>query len=156
MRAIVALLVLASAAYAAKKGLTVIVEETKIRKTKAFFAPAVTTVKFGEVVTPSGEADGGWYPVEHDGAEGWIHESAVSTKKVKAGSGKWKGSDDASSDEVTLAGKGFNEKVEKAFRDAHQDLDFGKVDELEGRQVSEKALYKFMKAGGTLGEGEAK
>lgn len=147
---VLTLLLLACAAYAAKKSLTVIVEETKIRKSKAHFSGAVAALKFGDRVSPTGNAEDGWIPVEHDGSEGWIHESAVSAKKVKAGSARWTGSDESTAEEVTLAGKGFNEKVEKAYREEHADLDFGLVDAMEKREISEKALRKFMLAGDLL------
>jgi folate-dependent tRNA-U54 methylase TrmFO/GidA len=145
----IALAALAAAAYAASNRLTVTVEEAKIRKTKMFYAPAVATAHHGDTLE-AGEHDGGWYAVTFEGAEGFVHESAVSTKAGKAKAGKWSGSSEATAEEVTLAGKGFNEDVEKAYKKANRDLDFGLVDKMEKRQVSDKDMLSFMTSGKTL------
>lgn len=151
MKSILALAALmASIALAGKSAYTVIVEETKIRKNKQFFAAAIDTVRYGDKVESAGEGEDGWLPVSVDGKDGWIHESAVSAKKVKAGSGKWQGSDDAAAEEVTLAGKGFNEDVEKAHRKASAAGNYEGVDAMLQRAISEKDLMKFMKKGATL------
>jgi hypothetical protein len=140
---------LAATAYAASTRLTVTVEEAKIRRTKMFYAPAVATAHHGDTLEAGEHADG-WYAVTFDGSAGFIHESAVSTKAGKAKAGKWTGSSEATAEEVTLAGKGFNEDVEKAYRKANKDLDFGLVDKMEKRQVSDKDMLSFMTAGKTL------
>ena len=147
------LFVLASAALAAAGTLTVTVEEAKVRKRKLFYAPVTATVRLGDKVE-SEEPEDGWYRVKVKGASGWLHQSAVAAKGAGARAGKWGGGDEASADEVTLAGKGFNEDVERAYRGEHGELDFGAVDAMVERAVSDEAMLKFMKAGGTLPGGE--
>ncbi len=148
-----ALLILAGAALAAAGALTVTVEEAKVRKRKLFYAPVTATVRLGERLQGEGPEDG-WYRVSAAGKEGWLHESAVNAKEAKARAGKWEGGTEAAADEVTLAGKGFSEDVERAYRGQHAELDFAAVDRMEKRKVSDEVMLKFMKNGGTLpGEG---
>lgn len=138
-------LLLVALALAAGRAMTVVVEEAKVRKTKAFFAPVVSTLKEGDSVKV-GALEGGWYKV----SGGWLHQSALAGGKAKAGGSKWEGSDEAQAEEVTLAGKGFNEDVEKRYKGERSDVDFEAVDRMEARKVSEKELLKFMKEGQTL------
>lgn len=125
---------------------TVLVQETAVRKKPQFFAPAAGTARLGQTF----EADGpenGWYKV--DGAvDGYIHASAVTAKKVKVGGDSVGGG--ASSEEVTLAGKGFNAQVEKSYAKGGKG-DFAGVDAMERRKASEAAVLAFMREGGLLG-----
>jgi hypothetical protein len=51
------------------------------------------------------------------------------------------------SDEVALAGKGFNPEVESAYRAKHPEMDFAQVDKIEGFKVEPAALQVFIKEG---------
>lgn len=57
-----------------------------------------------------------------------------------------------SSDELSLAGKGFSETAENAFKAENPELDFDLVDEIEKIEVSEEALDEFMQEGGLCAE----
>ena len=142
----------AAAALAASGRVTVTVEQTKVRKAKAFYSPAVATVRFQDSLE-AGPAEDGWLPVTVSGKQGWLHESAVAAKAGKARAGSWSGTDEATDEEVTLAGKGFNEEVEKAYRSGREDLDFSGVDAMEARTVSDADLLAFLRAGKTLPKG---
>jgi uncharacterized protein YgiM (DUF1202 family) len=143
---------LATAALAASRNLTVSVDEAKIRRKKQFFAPVVATVHLGQTLE-AGDHEDGWYSVSYNGQEGWLHESAVAGKASSVKAGKWSGSDSATSEEVTLAGKGFNDEVEKSYKKGHADLDFKTVDKIANRSIPEPDLRTFMKAGKTLPKG---
>lgn len=140
---------LAAAAFAAASRITVSVDEAKVRRKKQFYAPALATVKFGDTLE-AGKAEDGWYPVTVKGQSGWLHASAAAGKAAKIKAGIWSGDDEATAEEVTLAGKGFNDEVEKAYRDNNSELDFAPVDQMEKRSIPEAKLLTFMKAGGTL------
>ncbi|MBI2362430.1 MAG: SH3 domain-containing protein [Elusimicrobia bacterium] len=142
----------AVAALAASGRVTVSVEQAKVRKAKAFYAPALATVRFQQALE-AGPAEDGWLPVTVSGKKGWLHESAVASKAGKVRSGAWSGSDEATQEEVTLAGKGFNEEVEKAYRSGRADLDYAGVDAMEARSVPDAELTAFLKAGKTLPQG---
>lgn len=132
----------ASAALAAT--VTVLVQQTAVRKRPQFFAPPAATAKLGDVFDASGP-DAGWYKV-HDG---YIHSSAVTAKKVRLGAGGTVGGG-ATADEVTLAGKGFNADVEKSYSRKNAQANFAAVDAMEKRSVSEKSVIDFMKKGGLV------
>jgi uncharacterized protein YgiM (DUF1202 family) len=143
---------IAAALSAAAATFTVTVEEAKVRKRKQHFAPVVASVRYGDKIK-AGDSEDGWYRVTAGGASGYLHESALGTKLAQAKAGKWEGGASASADEVTLAGKGFNENVEKAYRGRHADLDFAGVDAMQKRKLTDEALTKFMESGGTLPRG---
>lgn len=130
-----------SAAVAAT--ITVLVQQTAVRRRPQFFAPAAATAKLGDSFEAEGP-DGGWYKTDN----GYIHESAVTSKKVHLSAGSAVGGS-ATADEVTLAGKGFNSQVEKSYKQGSS-ANFAAVDAMERRAVPESAVLGFMRAGGLL------
>ncbi|HEX4048119.1 MAG TPA: hypothetical protein VH309_09815 [Elusimicrobiota bacterium] len=140
----------ASAALAAT--ITVLVERTAVRKRPQFFAPAVATAKLGESFDAEGPSNG-WYKVE----AGYIHQSAVSAKKVTLSDDSTvAGGGGATADEVTLAGKGFNSQVEQSYGAQNASADFAAVDEMERRSVPESSVLLFLRKGGLLPREDAR
>ena len=130
--------------------ITILVQETTVRARPQFYAAAAGTAKLGEKYTATGP-EAGWYKTE----SGFIHQSAVTVKKVNFGSGDTVGGS-ASAEEVTLAGKGFNSQVEKAYSQKNSAVNFAAVDAMERRVVSDAAVIAFLRAGGLLPEGDAR
>jgi len=143
-------LLLLSAAFAAT--VSVVVVETQVRKRPQFYAPAVATVHLGDQLETQGLQDG-WYKVDYQGTAGWVHQSALSGKKARVSSGKWQGSEGASADEVTLAGKGFNDSVEQSYRSSHGGLNYAAVEAMEARTVGDEQLAGFLSEGGLIPQG---
>ena len=135
----------ASAALAAT--VTVLVQETTLRKRPQFFAPSAGSARLGQTFETEGLREG-WYKV----SRGYLHQSAVTTKSVHLGSASSVGGS-ASAEEVTLAGKGFNAQVEKAYGNKNAAANFSAVNALERRAVSESALFDFLRAGALLPDG---
>jgi hypothetical protein len=78
---------------------------------------------------------------------GWVPGSNLSTKRVvssRVGS--------VSASEIALAGKGFSEEVENAYK-AEGNLNYADVDRTEAITVSDDELYQFV-TGGRLKAGE--
>lgn len=150
-RALIALLlVLLSHLPACAETLVVITKENAIRKDCRFFAPVLIKVKSDdrlELVSTEGD----WYRVGFKGTKGCIHKSAVEKKTFRlsglAGSGG-----QATSDEVALAGKGFNPQVEKSYRGKNPESDrqFRKLDEIEGHETPDEDLRRFITDGGLV------
>lgn len=139
----------ASAALAAT--VTVLVQETALRKRAQSYAPSVGTARLGQKYETSG-LESGFYKTK----AGYIHSSAVTERKVRLGSAD-SVSGGTSTEEITLAGKGFNAQVEKAYGDKNgAEVNFSAVNAMERRSVSEAALFDFLRAGGLLPEGGAK
>ena len=135
---------LASAAVAAT--ITVLVQQTAVRKRPQFFAPAAATAKLGDSFEATGP-DGGWYKTD----AGYIHESAVSSKKVHLSAGSTvAGGQSATAEEVTLAGKGFNSQVEKSYGAQNASANFAAVNVMERRSVPDSAVLEFLRKGGLL------
>jgi hypothetical protein len=131
---------------------TVLVQETVVRKKPQFFAPAAGTARLGQTFEGEGP-ENGWYKVDGK-LDGYVHASAVTAKKVKVSGDSVGGG--ASAEEVTLAGKGFNAQVEKSYGAKNGAADFSGVNAMERREISEAAVLEFMRSGGLLPEGGAR
>lgn len=143
-----AVLLIASLVFA--QSITIKVKETRVRSSPKFYARTISRVKSSERLEKIGEHRG-WYKVKTtEGQIGWIHSSAVETKKLRLSSGEWVETE-ASPEEVALAGKGFNKEIEAEYRKTHPRLDFTWVDRMEKIEISEEEMEAFLKVG-KLGE----
>jgi hypothetical protein len=93
--------------------------------------------------------------MENGDGEGWVHSSAI-VKPARGGlfasSGSSIGSQ-ATTEEVALAGKGFNSEVEQRYA-SENDLDYRNVDRIESDYVFEvDELIAFLEEGGMNAEG---
>ncbi len=133
------------------KTVTVKVKETKVRKDPKFYALVIATVSQGNKLETIEEKDA-WLKVGlASGAEGWLHESAVEVKRFDLTGGTGVSSEEATEDEVALAGKGFNEEVEREYRQERPELDYSAVDQLTKVAVSPASMERFLREG-RLGE----
>ena len=131
--------------WALPSNMSVQVNEAQLRSTPSFLGKIVETIPYGERVKVK-NVHGSWVQViAPSGNIGWIQESALTKKKLvmKAGSDVSGG---ASTEEVALAGKGFNEDVEKQYR-ASADLNFSMVDKMESYTKTTDELVAFLEAG---------
>lgn len=123
------------------------VKSAKVRTEPKVWATAVTPLKYGDSVQALSSADG-WLKVRTTGGkQGFLHESAVTTKKVVL---SMRGANtDGATDraDVVLAGKGFNQAVERDLAAQDSSLNFKAVDEMERLRVSDAELAAFIKAG---------
>ncbi|MBF0456657.1 MAG: hypothetical protein HQK99_02030 [Nitrospirae bacterium] len=124
----------------------VITKENAVRAECNFFSTVTVMVKYAdalEIVSTKGD----WYMVKFGGKSGCIHKSALDKTAVKLAKSE-SGSHAASSDEVSLAGKGFNPQVEDAYKQKHPELDFNLVAKVEGYTVAAERVSEFIKDGG--------
>jgi len=134
---------------AAPKSITIVVKKTSVRADKQFFAPAVAEVNRLDKLDVLEESNG-WFKVKVGAKTGWVHKSAVGEAQKEKGVLSMFGGDDASKvsqDEVALAGKGFNEKVEKEYKKKNPKLDFTAVDKMEKITVKDDKIASFVKEG---------
>lgn len=144
----VLLAVCAGAALAAP--MSVQVRNCKVRATPSQLGKVVGTVDYGAMVQ-AGLPQNGWCQVTLAGGQtGWVHESALSKKAVAMRAGTGDVATGASSDEVALAGKGFNEQVEAKMK-ADGKLDYTWVDRMAKFQVAEDQIALFRTQGKLLG-----
>ena len=136
----------ATGAWGAKE-MSVQVREGQLRNRASFMGAVTGTVAYGDRVTVN-QAQAGWYEVATaGGATGWIHESALTPKRVIADSGAGDARTGASGEEVALAGKGFSKEVEAEYKKQNQKVDYTWVDWMGQQTVSSERLVEFLKQG---------
>jgi hypothetical protein len=104
------------------------------------------------------EQSGPWCRIKQatDGtAAGWMHISALTEKHIELKAGT-DASTKASSDEVAIAGKGFNSQVESQYKNANAKLDFATIDRMEKIKIPLKELSAFVEEGALAPKGGAK
>jgi SH3-like domain-containing protein len=139
-------LLVVSAGVALAAPMSVQVRSGKVRATPSQLGAVVATVDYGAKVQ-AGTPEKGWYPVTTaDGKTGWLHESALSKKPIAMRAGTTDAATGASSDEVALAGKGFNEQVEAKLRSEGK-LDYTWVDRMSAFKVDANEISQFLKEG---------
>ncbi len=144
-RVFAALLAIA-AGMAVATPLSVQVKNAKVRAKPSQLGKVVATVPYGAVVQ-AGTLKRGWYPVTtNDGKEGWLHSSALSKKPIAMSSGTTDAATGVSSDEVALAGKGFNEQVETKLKSDGK-LDYTWVDRMVTFEVEVDRIKEFRTQG---------
>lgn len=150
-RSLVPLAVLAAVTVLiAAQTLIVKVQTTALRSEPKFYAPVITTLKAGAQLTQVA-AQGDWFKVQIAGGQtGWVHKSAVDTKKfnlMASGGAK----SQASAGEVALAAKGFNKQVEDSYKAKHGEANFAAVDAMLKVKATPAEVEAFLKRG-KLGE----
>ena len=134
--------------------MSVQVKAGQLRLTPSFLGKIVARLYYGDRIYVI-EEKGSWLRVglSAGAAEGWIHESALTPKKIVLQAGAKDIETAASSDELALAGKGFNQQVESEFRAKNPNLDFTWIDKMEAFVVAENEMKQFLKKGGLTPEG---
>jgi uncharacterized protein YgiM (DUF1202 family) len=138
------IILLASAAAAQiREGQTVYVtaKSLPVKSGTGFFARTLGTLKYGDPVTVL-RVNGKWAEIQSAvQITGWTVQTSLSTKRVTVSGGS-----SASSREVAMAGKGFTEEVENAYKAGHT-ADYGAVDAVEANTVSDSELLAFIRDG---------
>jgi len=132
----------------AAETIKVTTRENAVRSDCRFFAPVKLKVVLGDSLNVTGNK-GDWFQVSAKGVKGCIHKSAVEERSFSS-AGRGAEAGDASSDEVSLAGKGFNPQVEAGYRKSNKNLDYDAVDEIGRIQTDEKSLESFVEQGGLI------
>ena len=142
-----ALFLVAGLAWAAGEVMSVQVRTTKLRSKPSFLGATVVEVGYGAQITVK-STRGPWVEVTAPGGEtGWLHESALSEDELAMVSGTINANTGASSEEIALAGKGFNDQVESEYQKKHGDLDYTWVDLMEKMVITPEQAEEFLAAG---------
>ena len=138
-------------AYAASQAMSVQVKAGRVLDSPNCFGKLVRALPYGTRINTLGQ-QGQWYKVASPA--GWIHSSALSSQKIAFQSGSTT-KVQADSQEMALAGKGFNKKVEAKYR-ASGKGNYAMVDKVErGYNFSGGQLKQFLAQGGLrAGEGQ--
>lgn len=138
---------LAAPAANAQTEIYIKVKSAKLKASPQFWAASTADLSYGNALTVLG-SQGSWLQARSkSGRIGYIHESAVSERKIElraSGSSSYAGS----SSDVVLAGKGFNKEVEKQFAGSNPSANFREVDNMEKITVRDADVINFLKSGG--------
>jgi len=141
-------LLVAVTVWSASEKMSVQVRSSELRDSPSFLGRSVAPVVYGEQVEVVGQQEN-WMEVNaSSGAKGWIHQSALTRKRIAFSSGGADVETGASGEEIAVAGKGFSVEVEKEFRVDHADIDFTWVDRMEQMKISPQELRSFLRKGG--------
>lgn len=134
--------------FSASEAMSVQVKEGEIRATPSFLGKIVAKAAYGDLVTVT-EKSGSWRKVSlKDGAtEGWIHNTALTSKRIILTSGQEDVQTSAGQDELALAGKGFNEQVEASYMAQNKELDYTWIDKMEESKMTPEQMKVFLAEG---------
>lgn len=127
-----------------------------LRSNPSFMSKIVAKVAYGDRVEAVDNKNG-WSKVTLAGAKqsGWIHDSALTHKKIVLTAGQSNVAQGATGDEIALAGKGFSEQVEREMKEKKPQLDFKMIDQMEKIVVSDSQMQNFLKEGQVNPQGGA-
>jgi SH3-like domain-containing protein len=133
---------------ATQEFLSVQVKEGQMRSTPSFLGSVMASLAYGDRVELI-EDKGTWKRVAIQGGKikGWMHMSALSTKKIALRAGTTNVQTGATSSELALAGKGFNARVEAEFKNKNKNIDYTWVDRMEMFAVKPDQVLAFLKQG---------
>ena len=114
----------------------------ELKSSTGFFANSKGNLGLGSEVTVL-QVNGKWAEVRsvtNSSLSGWTAISNLSARKIVSSGTS------ASASEVALAGKGFSQEVENAYK-TEGNLNYDDVDRTEAITVSKDDLYKFVTEG---------
>lgn len=134
--------------------MSVQVKNAQLRATPSFLGKIVSTVVYAQQVTILQE-QGAWVnvAVTGTGSEGWMHSTALTKKKILLNPSASDISQAASSDEIALAGKGFNAQVEEEFKARNSQVNYTPINDMETIVISHTQMRQFLQQGEVTPEG---
>jgi uncharacterized protein YgiM (DUF1202 family) len=149
-RFLLAAVLLFAAASVFADEMSVTVQKTSVREKPSFLGKELGYLSYADRVTVLDQSTKGWVKVVGpDGKlKGWVSALALQAKKIVLAAGAQDVNQSASSGEVALAGKGFNEAVEQQYR-TDGSLDYTWVDYMKNKiPVTTDQLSAFISVGG--------
>jgi hypothetical protein len=121
------------------------IKKGQLRTTPSFLGKIVAELNYADQVAVL-EKKESWLKVRAavKNAEGWLHASALTSKKIILKPGATDVAQAASSDELALAGKGFSKQVEGEFQSKNPQLDYAWINRMEQMVVSQNQIEQFL------------
>jgi hypothetical protein len=123
--------------------LYVAVKTVTLKSSTGFFASSKGTLNYGDVVTVL-QVSGKFVEVRsaaNSSLTGWTASANLSAKQIVSGN-----TTTVSARETAMAGKGFNQEVENAYK-TKESLNYADVDRVETVTVREVDLLQFLEDG---------
>lgn len=135
------------AAFGASR-MSIQIKSGHLRNTPSFLGRIVSTLSYGDRVDFFEEKNS-WSHVGVPGTQirGWIHATALTSKKIILSAGAEDVEKAATSDELALAGKGFNRQVEEEFKQKNRHIDYHWIDKMEHFVASQDQIRRFVENG---------
>lgn len=133
---------------ASAREMTVQVNQTQLRAMPAYYGSVVATVNYADRLRIIETRDA-WVKASSlsNNATGWIHLSALTSKKLAPRSGASNAPTSVSTGELSAAEKGFTEQIERDYRQKNRNVDFTWVDKMEKITVSPRQSASFLAEG---------
>ena len=115
------------------------IKSATVKSSTWFFASTKGTLTMGDQVTVL-QVNGNWAEIRsvaNSALSGWTSINNLSARQIVASGAN------VSGDDIAMAGKGFNQEIENAYK-TEDNLDYTGVDETEAIKVSQDELYKFV------------
>lgn len=123
------------------------IANAKVRETPKHWGKGILDVSYGTPLTVL-SAEGGWLKVQSaNGAQGYIHQAALTSRKVAFASGSTAVQIRPDESDVVLAGKGFSAEIESSYRESHKELNFDAVDQMEKLVPTDREVSLFVTEG---------
>lgn len=128
--------------------MSVQVQTGQLRSSPSFLAGIVGELAYARQVQVL-EERAGWVRVAVPGTSlsGWMHGSALSSRRIVLQAGAEDVERAATTGEIALAGKGFNEQVEREFRSRNPNLDFRRIDHMQASTPTMAQVRRFAQEG---------
>lgn len=148
---------LVSSIAAADSLMSIQIKKAQLRVTPSFLGKIATELRYADRVSVLEKKDA-WIKVRPAAVnvEGWLHASALTSKKIVLKPGAADVAQAASSDELALAGKGFSKQVEGEFQTKNPRLDYTWINRMEQMVASQDQINRFLKDGKLSFEGGIK
>jgi len=117
------------------------VDKTELKNSPSFFGKNLEAIFYGDEVIVL-EEKGKWKKVQLSSdswIEGWINESSLTKKKIVVSDSRLS----VSTEELALAGKGFNADIEAQYK-KEGNLNYQDVDVVEKNMISFENVLDFM------------
>lgn len=139
----------------AEETMSVQVKESEIRATPSFLGKIIAKVIYGDPVTVSKE-NGLWKNVSIKGGtlQGWMHESALTSKRIVLKSGQTDVQTSTTQNELSLAGKGFDDQIEALFIEQNKNIDYTWINNMETIKVTPEEMNIFLATGEVVSSSE--
>lgn len=135
-----------SATAQTQKAMSVQVKQTQLRATPSHLGKIVARAPYGARVTIL-EERGDWKRAAYGNYRGWVHASALTTKRIVLTAGQTAQTGTVGQGEIALAGKGFSQETENNYRRANRNLDYTWVNRMENISSSPDEIEKFVTGG---------
>ncbi len=130
--------------HADSKTMSVTIKRAQVRTSSSFLGKVLYTLEYTDQVEVL-DSRAGWYQVKsnkHNSA-GWLHGSALTSKRLILNKNASDIDMKASGSEVALAGKGFNSQVEESYKTKNS-VDYTWIDKMEEIEISTDDLLVFI------------